>query len=204
MDQHRIIKIHFTPSRSFMVASLRLSFPKMEAASSHCLRLMGYSLPVRECFTLEFVMRMTRPESARGTGVASMDLGQTTKKYMTDNSGDFPLPNIPIVKIGRSSNLDVTKDCWINVLLCLWLFTLPAVNEQGVPLPAKNRHKLIHNATGYTSMSVFCLLTGNCFQHLVSIICKMKKYVELIPEIQAHTPEDQPEGLSCSRISSYN
>ena len=73
-------KIYFTPSRSFMVASLRLSFPKVEAASSHCLRLMGYSLPVRECLTLELVMRMTRPGSARGTGVASRDLSQTTKE----------------------------------------------------------------------------------------------------------------------------
>lgn len=63
-----------------MVASLRLSFPRMEAASAHCLRLVGYSLPVRECFTLELVMRMTRPGSARGTEVASRDLRQTTKR----------------------------------------------------------------------------------------------------------------------------
>lgn len=59
-----------------MVASLRLSFPRMEAASSHCLRLVGYSLPVSECLTLELVMRMTRLGSARGTGVASRDLSQ--------------------------------------------------------------------------------------------------------------------------------
>ncbi len=83
--QHRVIKIYFTPSRSFMVASLRLSFPMMEAACSHCRRLVGYSLPLRECFTLELVMRITRPGSARGTGVASRDLSQTTKKYMIDN-----------------------------------------------------------------------------------------------------------------------
>lgn len=66
-----------TPSRSFIVASLRLSFPRMEAAVSHCLRLMGYSLQLRECLTLELVMRMTRPGSVRGTGVASSDLSNT-------------------------------------------------------------------------------------------------------------------------------
>lgn len=65
---------HLIPLRSFIVASLRLSFPRTEAAFSHCWRLTGYSLLARECFTLELVMRMTRPESARGTGVASRDL----------------------------------------------------------------------------------------------------------------------------------
>lgn len=79
-EYRRIKKIYFTPSRSFMVASLRLAFPRMEAASSHCLRLVGYSLPVRECFTLELVIRMTSPGSARGTKVASRDLSQTTNK----------------------------------------------------------------------------------------------------------------------------
>lgn len=64
----------FTPSKSFIVASLRLGFPRIEAASSHCLRLTVYSLLARECFTLELVMRMTRPGSANGTGVASRDL----------------------------------------------------------------------------------------------------------------------------------
>lgn len=70
-----------------MVASLRLAFPRMQAASSHCLRLMGYSLPVRECLTFEFVMRMIRLGSANGMGVASSDLSQKTKKCMIDNDG---------------------------------------------------------------------------------------------------------------------
>lgn len=78
-----------------MVASLRLAFPRMEAASSHCLRLTVYSLPASECFTLELVIRITRPESARGTGVASRDLIQTREKCMIDNGGckyaEFPL-----------------------------------------------------------------------------------------------------------------
>lgn len=60
------------------MASLRLSFPRMEAASSHCLRLVGYSLPFRWCFTLELVMSITSLGSARGTGVASIDLRQCT------------------------------------------------------------------------------------------------------------------------------
>lgn len=68
------------PSRSFMVASLRLAFPRTPAASSHCLRLVGYSLPVRECFTLELVMRMTRLGSARGMAVASRDLRPTAEE----------------------------------------------------------------------------------------------------------------------------
>lgn len=90
-----------------MVASLRLSFPKVEAASSHCLRLMGYSLPVRECLTLELVIRMTRPGSARGTEVASRDLSQTTKKkYMTDK----------YMLIYRMSTVFETKDSWIALV----------------------------------------------------------------------------------------
>lgn len=90
-----------------MVASLRLSFPKVEAASSHCLRLMGYSLPVRECLTLELVIRMTRPGSARGTGVASRDLSQTTKKkYMTDK----------YMLTYRMSTVFETKDSWIALV----------------------------------------------------------------------------------------
>lgn len=72
----------------------------------------------------------------------------------------------------------------VGLIYFHWLFPLPAVNEQSMPLPAKNRHKLIHNATGYTSMSVFSLLTCYCFEHLVSIIWKIKKDVELIPKLQ--------------------
>lgn len=60
-----------------MVASLRLVFPRMEAASSQFLRLKAYSLPASECFTLELVMRMSRSGSVRGTGEASRDLSQT-------------------------------------------------------------------------------------------------------------------------------
>lgn len=66
--------LFFLPSKSCKVASLRLFLPRMAAASSHCFRLVGYSLPVSECLTLEFVIRITSPGSAKGTAVASKDL----------------------------------------------------------------------------------------------------------------------------------
>lgn len=64
----------FLPSKSCKVASLRLLLPKLAAASSHCFRLVGYSLPVSVCLTLELVIRITSPGSAKGTAVASKDL----------------------------------------------------------------------------------------------------------------------------------
>lgn len=128
-----------------MVASLRLAFPRTEAASSHCLRLTAYSLLPSECLTLELVMRMTRLGSAKGTGVASRDLGHTSETRM------------PMVVKPRG--------------LISYQWVLPAVNEQGMLLPAEDRHKLIHNATRHPSVAVFCLLTSHCFGHSVSIIC---------------------------------
>ena len=70
-----------SPSKSCREASLKLLLPKMAAASSHCLRRLGYSLPVRECRTFELVIRMTRLGSARGTNVASKDLEKGNKIY---------------------------------------------------------------------------------------------------------------------------
>lgn len=71
------------------MASLRLLLPRMAAASSHCLRLVGYSLPVSECFTLELVIRMTRPGSVNGTAVASKDLESIANKSGVKNQERF-------------------------------------------------------------------------------------------------------------------
>jgi len=35
----------------------------------------------------------------------------------------------------------------------------------------QNRHKLVHDAAGHSSMSVFSLLTGHCLCYLIPIIC---------------------------------
>lgn len=64
------------PSRSAMVASRRLVLPSAAAASSHCRRRMGYSLPVSACRTLELVMSTARLASVSGTGTVSRDLRQ--------------------------------------------------------------------------------------------------------------------------------
>ena len=57
-----------------MVASLRLGFPNAAAAVSHCFLLVGYSLPVSSCRTLELVTRTTKSGFVIGTSLASIDL----------------------------------------------------------------------------------------------------------------------------------
>lgn len=51
---------------SFSLASLRLTFLRIRAASSQCFLLVGYSLPVSSCFTLELVINTTICGSFRG------------------------------------------------------------------------------------------------------------------------------------------
>ena len=62
---------------------------------------------------------------------------------------------------------------------------LPAVDEQRMSFPAEHRHKLIHNATGYTSMSVFCLLAGYCFGYFVSIVCGNRQMCKMVTKDQS-------------------
>ena len=62
------------PFNSSIVTSLRLGFPNAAAAVSHCFRLVGYSLPVNSCRTLELVTKTTTSGLARGTNFTSIDL----------------------------------------------------------------------------------------------------------------------------------
>lgn len=62
------------PSKSAILASLRLALPRTSAASSHWRRRVGYSLPVKVCRTLELVMRTTTFGSVNGTRQVSRDL----------------------------------------------------------------------------------------------------------------------------------
>ena len=62
------------PSNSAMVTSLRLGFPSVFAAVSHCFLLVGYSLPVNSCRTFELVTNTAKSGFVIGTRVASIDL----------------------------------------------------------------------------------------------------------------------------------
>ncbi|RMX57579.1 hypothetical protein pdam_00023198 [Pocillopora damicornis] len=62
------------PSSSAMVASLRLGFPNAAAAVSHCFLLVGYSLPVSSCRTLELVTRTTKSGFVIGTRSSNLGL----------------------------------------------------------------------------------------------------------------------------------
>ena len=57
-----------------MVTSLRLGFPSVFAAVSHCFLLVGYSLPVNSCRTFELVTNTAKSGFVIGTSVASIDL----------------------------------------------------------------------------------------------------------------------------------
>lgn len=49
---------------------------------------------------------------------------------------------------------------------------LPAVDQQSLALPAKDGHKLVHDAAGNPGVSMFRLLAGYCFGYFVFVICK--------------------------------
>lgn len=74
------------PSSSAMVASRRLALPSAAAASWHCRRRVGYSLPVSACRTLELVMRTAKLASVSGTGTVSRDLQRE------NSAGGAPVP----------------------------------------------------------------------------------------------------------------
>lgn len=78
------------PSSSARVASLRVSLPRAAAASSHCLRRVGYSLPVRVCRTLELVMSTARLASLRGTRTGSRDLQGALRHVPTPSARPGP------------------------------------------------------------------------------------------------------------------
>lgn len=81
-----------------MVASRRLALPSAAAASSHCRRRVGYSLPVSVCRTLELVMRTAKLVSVSGTRMVSRDLQQEL------STGRAPAPP-PAPAIGRPSDV---------------------------------------------------------------------------------------------------
>lgn len=74
------------PSSSAMVASRRVALPSAAAASWHCRRRVGYSLPVSACRTLELVMRTAKLASLSGTGTVSRDLQRE------NSMGGVPVP----------------------------------------------------------------------------------------------------------------
>lgn len=51
---------------SLSLASLKLTFFRIRAACWQCFLLVGYSLPVSSCFTLELVIKTTICGSFRG------------------------------------------------------------------------------------------------------------------------------------------
>ena len=53
---------------------------------SQCFRLVGYSLPVRECFTLEFVIKKQTSGLTKGTSLESNDLGN--EKVIWENGSN--------------------------------------------------------------------------------------------------------------------
>lgn len=82
-----------------MVASRRLALPSAAAASSHCRRRVGYSLPVSVCRTLELVMRTAKLASVSGTRTVSRDL----QRELSAGLVPVPLPAPPLGQPGEAT-----------------------------------------------------------------------------------------------------